>query len=50
MMAPLGPVLEMVGKLRSTKSACCLEQKDTHRAERPKGSYCARNQGLAQLP
>ena len=50
MMAPLGPVLEMVGKLRSTKSACCLEQKDTHRAERPKGSYCARNQGPAQLP
>ena len=48
-MAPLGPVLEMVGKLRSTKPACCLEQKDTFRAERPKGSYCASNQGPAPL-
>lgn len=31
-MAPLGPVLEIVGKLRSTKSACCLDRK-THGAE-----------------
>ena len=33
-MAPLGPVLEIVGKLRSTKSACCLEQRQSGGAGR----------------
>lgn len=46
MMAPLGPVLEIVGKLRSTKSACCLKQKDTRSrvTEKP-----AENQGPPSL-